>query len=435
MSGTPHIKSLSIAIESAFGSPSPTTGLPDASGLSYTSMEMERAPLMVVGEAPVDERLGTRASPHVLPPEVNTPCDENGNPIPRRMGQMTIDMVVTNIGSATTFATHADTPIGIMLNSVMQSSVPPAALADTLGATLTTTALTPGVLGNYQDGIGIATSIDGLGEYAFVTDASGPTVTYSPAFSQAPAIGSSMRIGTTYSVRNDMGNLGPSFALRGDGDGWRWYASGCRVAALAITLSPRMVKYSFTVQMADVRDDNGDPSVAARTNYVNPVVADGCVAHMGMTKTKVTTATVNSIASPAASAQTPIVVDEFSATLTFTLAAKGTAENVMGIADYEVTDFGCEVEIQASDPVAALTQSAFTRREMHGLVVGLDNVSEGNGLAIYLPAAALQTDPNVLDMSTDLIRNTYTFKQGGPWTGDVTSVNAASTVFRLLWGN
>lgn len=435
MSGTPHIKSLSIAIESTFGSPSATTGLPDASVLSFTSMEMERAPLMVVGEAPVDERLDTRAAPYTLPPEVNTPCDENGNPIPRRTGQMTIDMVVTNIGSATTFATHADTPIGIMLNSVMQSSVPPAALADTLGATLTTTTLTPGVPGNYEDGIGIAINIDGVGEYAFVTDGGGTPVTFSPAFSQAPTVGETMRIGTTYSVRNDMGNLGPSFALRGDGDGWRWYASGCRIAALAITPSPRMIKYSFTVQMADVRDDNGNAAVLAGTNIVNPVVADGCVAHMGMTKSKVTTVTVNSISSPAASAQTPIIVDEFSATLTFTLAAKGTAENVMGISDYEVTDFGCEVEIQASDPVAALTQDAFTRREMHGLVLGLDNVSEGNGLAIYLPAAALQTDPNVLDMSTDLIRNTYTFKQGGPWTGDVTSVNAASTVFRLLWGN
>ena len=436
MSGTPHIRSLSIALESTFGSID-SSGVSDASVLTFVSIECERANIVVAGETPVDERPDARSGFYMLPPEPNTACDQNGNPLQRRNGQMTIDMVVTAIGSATTFADYAAMPVGQLLNTVMQLTAPAAALGDTTGAGGTANLITPGVLGNYSDGQGIAVNLGGKGEYSFVTDASGPNVTVSPAFSAALPTSSDVRIGTTFSVRRDGGNTGVSVALRADGVGFRSYGVGCRVASVTITPTPHLIKFSFVVEMAYIYDDNNDASVTAGTNIIDPVVADGCAAHMLQTTTKVSTLPIDGLSAPASSGQTPVAVDEFSSTLTWTLGMTGTSETPWGFSDYEVTDFVADVNIIASQPSAALTQSTFLRRQQHGLVVGLSNVSVGNGLAMYLPAAAMQTDPNVVDLSGDIIRTAYNWKQGGPFPLDVTSPGSSpsQTTFRLLLGN
>ena len=43
-------RSLSVAVESAFGSLSASTGLPDNSGLTFTSIPCERDPIIVYGD-------------------------------------------------------------------------------------------------------------------------------------------------------------------------------------------------------------------------------------------------------------------------------------------------------------------------------------------------------------------------------------------------
>jgi len=437
MSGTPHIKSLSVATEASFGSINPLTGMPDVvavGALTYVSLECERAPIVVAGELPVDERPDTRTGFYTHAPEANTACDANGNPIPRRTGQIQIDQVVTMIGSATTFADYSAHPIGKMLNAVLRYTANTAVFDPVAGAASFTefTATDPA---KYTVGAMVCQAQGGVGNYSFVTGIAGVVITISPAMTSLPS--GDMRIGSTFSTATQFGELGASLSFRGDGDGFRWYAVGCRPSALNITTSPRMVKFSWTIECAHIFDDNFDASVTAGINIVDPVIADGCAAHMLQAVTAVSMAAVNGVTSPAAEAKTDLIVDEFSASLSWTLGARGTAATPIGIADYEVTDFVCDVDILTSIETPALTQGTILRRELHSLIVGLSNVSTGNGLCLYLPAAALQADPNIRDLGGDIIKYRYLFKQSGPWTGD--SVSGSSSpggkTFRIGLGN
>ena len=438
MSGTPHIKSLSVATETTFGSINPLTGLPDAVAvglLSYTSLECERAPIMVAGEAPVDERPDTRTGFYVHAPEANTACDVNGNPIPRRTGQIQIDQVVTMIGAATTFANYGVHPIGQMLNAVLRYSAPLGASSDPVVGAVSGTLFTATDPTKFTVGGMICQPQAGVGNYSFVTGIAGPTITTSPAMTSPPS--GDMRIGSTFTTATQFIELGASLSFRGDGDGFRWYAVGCRPSALNITTTPHMVKFSWTIECAHIFDDNFSAQVTAGVNIVDPVIADGCAAHMLQTISSVSMADVRGVSSPAAEAKTDLVVDEFSASLSWTLGARGTAATPIGIADYEVTDFVCDVDILTSIETPALTQDTFLKRELHSLIVGLSNVSTGNGLCIYLPAAALQADPNVLDLGGDIIKYRYLFKQSGPWTGDTASGSSSpgGKPFRIGLGN
>jgi len=440
MSGTPHIRSLSMAVETSFGSVSATTGQPDAVSaalLTYVSLECERAPILVAGEAKLDPRTDARTSFYVHPPEVDTACDINGAPIAMRTGTIQVDMVMRGNGNGTVFADYTAHPLGQMLSSVLRYTAP-GALTDTVGAGVPTTTKFPaGIPGSFADGIMICQAQAGVGNYAFVTDAGVADVTFSPAMQNAPVVGSVMRLGSTLSLATQFSELGNSLAFRGDGDGWRWYGTGSRPESLNITTTPRLVKASWTFRLSFIFDDNLDASVTAGTNYVDPVIADGCPAHMLSAVTAVSTGDVTGIASPAEAAVTELIVDEFSASLVWTLASRGTAANPLGIADLEVTDFVCEVDILASVANAAMTQASFLARERHSLIIGLGNVSEGNGLCLYLPAASLMADPNVLDLGGDMIKQRLLFTQSGPWTGD-SSGNSSSPggkVFRIGLGN
>ena len=66
--GVTH-RSLSVAVESSFGSLSTSTGLPDASGLSYVSLPCERDPIIIYGDAVVSDKnkaRGGRLAPRWL---------------------------------------------------------------------------------------------------------------------------------------------------------------------------------------------------------------------------------------------------------------------------------------------------------------------------------------------------------------------------------
>ena len=65
-------RSLSVAVESSFGSLSSSTGAPSATGLTFISIPCERDPIVVPGEPPVSERTEARDGPHGLPPELDT---------------------------------------------------------------------------------------------------------------------------------------------------------------------------------------------------------------------------------------------------------------------------------------------------------------------------------------------------------------------------
>lgn len=421
---TSHIKSLSIASETTFGSIDATTGAPDASGLSFTSMATDRAPIIVYGEPPVNERVEARAGPYNLPPEPDT----SGN-TPRRTGTFTIERVHPFIGNATAFANITDMPGHKLRNSVMMSTAAPGSKGDSPAAGSSASQWPAGNVANYAVGIGVAVNIAGRGEYSFVTDVTGTDVICSPELSATLAGGEDVRICQTYSMANDLSGYGSSLAFRVDGVGFRTYLVGCRAESCAITLQGKMVREVWTIRFAHAYDDNGAASV------VDPVETDGYIAHMLNSYTVVTDTPVNGQTAPAAEARDTIDVDEFSATLTWTLGEKGHSNTILGVSDFEVTDFNAEVNITASAACASLNQATFFNKFMHGLVAGMGAVSVGNGMCLYLPAAALQNDPNVTDFGSDYVRTVYNWKQGGPYTGDNSTTAPAGTCFRWAVAN
>lgn len=420
---TTHIKSLSVAVESSFGSISATTGLPDISGLTFGSLECDRSPIITYGDPPVNERVEARAGPYNLPPEPDT----SGSKV-RRSGTFTIEKVHAGIGGGTAFATVDALPDHKLWNAVMKRTVAGAASdAATTGADDNTwDATTPG---SYDIGIGVALNIAGRGEYSFVTGIAGDAITVSPALSRTLTGADTARICQTYCVTNTLGGYGDSLAFTADGIGFRTIMVGCRPESVALSLVGKQLKEVWTIRFAHSFDDHDNAAV------VDPVVPDGYVAHMLDCYTVVGGTAVNGVSAPAAIARDTIAVDEFSATLSWTLAPKGYSENITGMSDLEVVDFNAEVNIVASAACSSLPQSAFYTKQMHPLLVGFGAVSEGNGLCMYLPAAALQNDPGVRDFGGDYQRYIYNFKQGGPYTGDDSTTAPAGSCFRIAMAN
>ena len=71
-------RSLSVAVESSFGSLSATTNLPDNSGLTYTSIPCERDPILIYGEVVASERNDARDGSYFIPPEPDTEPGHKG---------------------------------------------------------------------------------------------------------------------------------------------------------------------------------------------------------------------------------------------------------------------------------------------------------------------------------------------------------------------
>ena len=92
-------RSLSVAVESSFGSLSASTGLPDASGLTFVSIPCERDPIVVAGEPVVSERLDARDGNYMLPPEPDTVWS-GGSRVRRRTRQVVCRVDLTTVGTA-----------------------------------------------------------------------------------------------------------------------------------------------------------------------------------------------------------------------------------------------------------------------------------------------------------------------------------------------
>ena len=89
-------RSLSIAVESSFGSLEPTTGLPSNSGLTYISIPCERDPIIIPGEPVASERNDARDGSYFVPPEPDT-VYSGGSRVRRRTGQIVCRVDLTTI--------------------------------------------------------------------------------------------------------------------------------------------------------------------------------------------------------------------------------------------------------------------------------------------------------------------------------------------------
>ncbi len=107
-------RSLSIAVESSFGSLSASTGLPSNSGLTYISIPCERDPIIIAGEPVASERNDARDGSYFVPPEPDT-VYSSGSRVRRRTGQIVCRVDLTTIGSAAD--PYAANSLGLLLGA------------------------------------------------------------------------------------------------------------------------------------------------------------------------------------------------------------------------------------------------------------------------------------------------------------------------------
>ena len=94
-------RTLSVAVESSFGSLKSSTGIPDpsTSGLSYVSIPCERDPIIIAGEPVASERLDARDGNFLIPPGPDT-VFSSGSRVRRRTGQIVCRVDLTTVGTS-----------------------------------------------------------------------------------------------------------------------------------------------------------------------------------------------------------------------------------------------------------------------------------------------------------------------------------------------
>ena len=423
-------RSLSVAVESSFGSLSSSTGLPDNSALTYVSIPCERDPIVIAGEPVASERLDARDGNYLIPPEPDT-VFSSGSRVRRRTGQVVCRVDLTTVGtSANNYTTNY---LGMLLGAGLKTRIP-SVTSDT--ATVTNVnSYTPSAGPNNDDvGTILGADLNGRAEYSAITDdtASG-LVTVSPAFSSAFTGSKTVRHLQTWYVpgRNATGTREHSLSFKVDGGTFRSYAYGCVLESLSITLDNGRLMGEFTYQAALIQDDHASAAGPVEPTYnagSPPFFRGAYVVASSASPTSLTNATTGDTLG-----RMTLDAEDFSLTLTNTLTPMGHSNSILAMSDMEISDVVVELTLSLSTVNTTINDDYFNRA-LRQIIVGTGPVGDGLGCAIMLPAAQLAVDPSAFDVSgNDIVRQQLTYNQSR-FGGDVSGSNATNSPFRLGLG-
>lgn len=422
-------RSLSVAVESSFGSLSASTGLPDNSGLTYVSIPCERDPIIIPGEPVVSERNDARDGNYMLPPEPDTVWS-GSNRVRRRTGQVVCRVDLTTVGSSAD--TYAANYLGYLLGAGLKTKVP-SVLTDSVTAVDVNTYTPTSAPAEADVGTLISTSLSGRAEYSAITDNADASseVTISPAFS-ASSYNSVRGLQTWYIPgRTATGEREHSLSFRIDGVNFRSFAYGCVLESMNITLDNGRLMAELTYQAALIQDDH-----ASAVGPIEPTYNSGAPAFFrgayvvasSTSPTSLTNATTGDTLGRLA-----LDAEDFSLTLTNTLTPMGHSNSILAMSDMEISDVVVELTLTLST-VNTTIKDDFFNRTVRQILVGTGPQGDGLGCAIMLPAAQLTVDPNAYDVSgNDIVRQQLTYQQSR-FGGDVVESNAGNSPFRIGLG-
>ena len=425
-----------MAKENSFGSLSSSTGLPDNSGLTYTSIPCERDPIIIPGEVVASERNDARDGSYFVPPEPDTVWS-GGSRVRRRTGQVVVRVDLTTIGTSTD--TYASNYLGHLLGAGLKNQLPSIVDGDAASAITSVNQFTPTTPYAVADtGCLIGAELNGRAEYSAITDNDvGGDVTVSPAFSAGFTGTPTLYSLATWYVpsRNDTGTKDHSLSFRVDGVNYRSYAYGCVLESLSISLDNGRLMGEFTYQAALIQDDHAsavgpiEPTYNAgsppffRGSYV--VISDGSPASLS-------NGTVGET-------QGRIALDceDFTLTLTNTLTPLGHSNSILAMSGMDISDVSVELSLTLSTVNTTIANDYFNRT-VRQVIVGTGPIADGKGCALMIPAAQLTNDPSVYDVSgNDIVRQQLTYQQSR-YAGDFTTAayesNAGNSPFRLGLG-
>lgn len=426
-------RSLSIAVESLFGSLDPTTGLPSNSGLTYISIPCERDPIIIPGEPVASERNDARDGSYFVPPEPDT-VYSGGSRVRRRTGQIVCRVDLTTIGAAAD--TYAANYLGLLLGAGFKTKVP-SVLSDSVTAVDANT-YTPGSAPAVADiGTLISTTLVGRAEYSAITDNADASsdVTISPAFS-ANSYNAVRGLQTWYTPsRTSTGSYDNSVAFRVDGVDFRSEAFGCVMESMNISLDSGRLMAEFTFQCAYITDDHGNASGPIEPSYntgAAPLFRGSYVVLSSASPSSLVNATAGDKLGRIA-----VDCEEFSLSYTNTLTPLGHSNSILAMSNMDISDVVVELSLTLSSPNTTIANDYFNRT-VRQVLVGTGPQGDGQGCAIMLPAAMLTGDPSAYDVSgNDIVRQQLTYQQSR-YAGDFSTLayedNAGNSPFRIALG-
>jgi hypothetical protein len=424
-------RSLSVATEATFGSLSSSTGLPDASGLSFISLPCERDPVIIYGDVVANERLETRDGPHGLPPEPDTVWSGSSR-VQRRTGQIQLTMDFTTVGSGAN--TYASTGLGKLLNAGFLTNLASFTSVDTVTAD-SENVFTPTTTNtNYKIGGIVSSLINGRCEYAGVTAnnrGGAGKIGVSPAFSDDPTSIYPMQTWyTPYGASS--GQVVSSLAFRVDGVGFRTYAYGCKLVSLNVSVNAGRLIGEFTFQAALIQDDHGNA-----TGPIEPTVLSGATQHFrnsyAVVSSAVTYSRTNIVGTTGEElSRIALNAEGFTFNISNTLTPKGYSNSILGMSDMEVSSVDVECTLTLSDVNTNLADD-FKDRVVRQVLIGTGPVGDGKGMALFIPAGYLTVDPNKYDIAGEIVKQVLTYKQTR-FGGDVGTTQPANSPVRLALG-
>ena len=426
-------RSLSIAVESSFGSLDATTGLPSNSGLTYISIPCERDPIIIPGEPVASERNDARDGSYFVPPEPDT-VYSGGSRVRRRTGQIVCRVDLTTIGTAAD--TYAANYLGLLLGAGFKTKVP-SVLSDSVTAVDANT-FTPLSAPAIADiGTLISTSLAGRAEYSAITDNADASsdVTISPAFS-ASSYNAVRGLQTWYTPsRTSTGSYDNSVAFRVDGVDFRSEAFGCVMESMNISLDSGRLMAEFTFQCAYITDDHGNASGPIEPSYntgAAPLFRGSYVVLSSTSPSSLVNATAGDKLGRIA-----VDCEDFSLSYTNTLTPLGHSNSILAMSDMDISDVAVELSLTLSSPNTTIANDYFNRT-VRQVLVGTGPQGDGQGCAIMLPAAMLTGDPSAYDVSgNDIVRQQLTYQQSR-YAGDFSTLayedNAGNSPFRIALG-
>ena len=383
-------RSISVAVESIFGSIDGATGLPSVGGLSFTSIPAERDPIVLFGEAPVSERNELRSGPHLQQPELDTMW-ASGNRQQRRTGEVTITLDLTTVGTGAD--SYDDTGLGRLLRAGFKSITSGFTAADTV--TMSTSSVVVPTTYPYELGSMVGASIAGRAEYSSVTsdDRGGLGTTHglSPALSTTTTALYPMQ--TFYTTTgSDSGSVDSSLAFKIDGVNFQSYMVGCKCSSMSLSLDGGRVMGTFTFQAAHIFDSHGS------NTPIEPVHQSGAPCHFRgsyvvISSSAPTSGTTVSGTTGDELGRTDVAnCSAFELTVSNELTPVGNSSDILGMSDMEVTGVTVECTLTLDAPLS-LVANDFRDRVKRSVLVGFGPMGEGLGGCFMIPAAHLTADP------------------------------------------
>jgi len=418
-------RSIGVVVESSFGSLDSTTGLPDQT-LSYTSMPVERDPVVIYGDVIASERSDTRDGPYGMPPEPDTVWS-SGSRVQRRTGSVELRLDLTTVGAGVN--DYDSNYLGKLLgggfltakHSVTTDTASAASDANTFTPTATST--------DYAIGNLVGVEYQGRAEYSAVTDNNvSSNVTISPAVSATAALnGATVRmLQTWYPSRT--GTTTHSLSFRVDGVNFRTFVFGAVLESISISLDNGRLMADLVYQAACIQDDHSSFSGPIEPLYNSGAPAFFRGAYVVVSSTAPTSTTDASTGDTLA--RTALDCESFTFTVTNTLTPKGRSNSILAMSGMDVSDVAVECSLTLSTVTTALDSDYFNR-QLRQVLIGTGPVGNGLGCALMIPAGYLTTDPSKYDVSgNDIVRQTLNYAQSR-FGGDVVSTGAGNSPVRI----